>query len=158
MATAKIRRAQKYEIYNHRILGISAHKFLTLAKSDEIEGKYYALAAVLFSFMAFEGYLNWLGSRIAENVWRNERDFFSRPPFKGTLGKFSYLVTLLHLEMPDPSKGPYQTALEVHRLRDSIAHTTPEYGENEVEFPPGNFPPMYRGKLAKRITTKTAQR
>jgi len=113
---------------------------------------------MLLFFAAFEGYLNWLGTRVAPEVWADERQFFSRTPYQGTLGKYRFLAKVLRLPEPDSSKQPFQTAKDLLDMRNMTAHPKPEAGETSIKFKDGYFPPYYQSQLAKRVSPDAANR
>jgi len=154
----KKERQQKYEIYNHRILWKVADLNSQAATSPEKGAKYHALGAMLLYFFAFEGYLNWLGNRIAPEVWEEERKFFSCPPYQGSLGKYRFLAKILCLPSPDASSGAFQTAKELLKLRDMAVHLKAEAGDRLVKFAEGHFPPHYGGRLAEKVSPRKASR
>lgn len=151
-------RRQEFETYNHRIVWAAGEKNLKLATQPCEDGKLFALGAMFLLFAAFEGYLNWLGSRVAPEVWEDERRFFSLSPYHGTLGKYRFLCKVLCLPNPDPSGGAFQTAVDVLKLRDMVAHPKPEAGTRSVSFRNGCSPPHYQSKLAKRVSPERAKR
>jgi len=119
---------------------------------------FHALGAMLLYFFAFEGYLNWLGNRVAPEVWQEEREFFSRPPYQGGLGKYRFLAKVVRLPAPDASQGPFQTAKDLLKLRDMAVHPKAEAGDRLVKFADGHFPMDYRGRLAEKVSPKKAGR
>lgn len=147
---------QTFETYNHRILWEAADKNLQLATSSSNDRKYFALGGMFLFFAAFEGYLNWLGTRIAPEVWEDERQFFSRAPYQGTIGKYRFLAKILNLPVADASKGPFQTLKKLRKLRDMVAHPKPEAGTRSVKVKEGHFPPHHQGNLAKNISPNAA--
>jgi len=153
----KKERKQTFETYNHRILWGAAERNLRQATSPKNkDAKYFALGAMFLFFAAFEGYLNWLGTRIAPEVWVDERRFFSRSPFQGTLGKYQFLAKILHL--PNPSQVPFRTANNLLKLRNMVAHPTAEAGERLVKSKDGYFPPHYQSELEKKVSPEAASR
>lgn len=64
----KKERNQYFETYNHVILWNTAKLNLESACESEKSKMEYSLAAMLLFFFAFEGYLNWLGSRLAQET------------------------------------------------------------------------------------------
>lgn len=153
----KKKRQQSYEVYNHQILWGVAERNLRRAISSQKKDKmFYALGAMLLLFFAFEGYLNWLGNRIAPEVWEEERQFFSRPPYQGTLGKYRFLIKVLRLPTSDTSRGPFQTAKRLLDLRRLAVHPKAEAGDRAVEIADGSFPPCYRGKLEREVSNQKA--
>lgn len=149
---------QTFETYNHRILWEAANSNLRLATSSNKDAKFFSLGAMFLFFAAFEGYLNWLGTRVAPEVWEDERQFFSRTPYQGTLGKYQFLAKILRLPDPDPSQGSFQTAKDLLKLRDMVAHPKPEAGERPVKFKEGYFPPLYQSELEKKVSPDAANR
>ena len=151
-------RKQTFETYNHRILWGAADRNLRLARSSNEDAKFFSLGAMFLFFAAFEGYLNWLGTRVAPEVWEEERQFFSRTPYQGTLGKYRLLAKLLRLPDPDSSQGPFRTAKDLLKLRNMVAHPKPEAGERSVKFKEGYFPPHYQSELEKKVSPDAANR
>ena len=154
----KKEREQKYEIYNHRILWITAHKNLALSRASEDDALFFALSAMLMMYFAFEGYLNWLGNLIAPEVWHNEKEFFNRPPYQATLGKYLYLSKILVLQAPNKSEGLFQTAKELQQLRDKVVHPRSESGKRSVKFAEGKFPRNYQSWLSTKVSAKKRDR
>lgn len=150
----KKEREQKYETYNHRILWATAQKNLARSRESENDTLYFSLSAMLMMYFSFEGYLNWLGYLIAPEVWEIEKDFFSKPPYQGTLGKYLFLSKVLVLESPDKSKGPFQTVKELQDLRDKAVHPRSERGTSNVKYSEGKFPPHHRSCLATKVSAK----
>ncbi|MGR8998515.1 MAG: hypothetical protein ACU88J_05645 [Gammaproteobacteria bacterium] len=149
---------QTFETYNHRILWRAAEGNLRQATSSTGDAKFFALGAMFLFFAAFEGYLNWLGTRIAPEIWQVERQFFSRSPFQGTLGKYRFLAKILCLPNPDPSQGSFQTAKDLLELRDMVAHPKAEAGKRLVKIKEGYFSAHYQSKLEKKVSPVAASR
>jgi hypothetical protein len=145
---------QEYEIYNHRILWTTAQKNLNSSRTSKDDSLYFALSAILMMYFAFEGYINWLGNLIAPDKWDNEREFFSRSPYQGTLGKYLFLSEHLSLPTPNKSDGPFQRVKDIQRLRDKAVHPKAESGERNVKFVEGTFPPNYRPWLSTKVSAK----
>ena len=150
----KKEREQKYEIYNHRILWATAQKNLAMSRKPENDALYFALSAMLMMYFSFEGYLNWLGQSIAPEVWEMERDFFNKPPYQGTLGKYLFLTKVLVLESPDKSKGSFQTVKELQQLRDRAVHPIAERGTKNVKCSEGKFSPLHRSWLSTKVSAE----
>lgn len=154
----KKERKQTFEAYNHRVLWGAAERNLQQTTSSTKDAKFFSLGAMFLFFAAFEGYLNWLGARIAPDVWQDERQFFSRSPFQGTLGKYLFLAKILQLSNPDPSKGSFRTAKNLLKLRNMVAHPKAEAGERLVKFKEGYPPPPYQSELEKKVSPEAARR
>lgn len=149
---------QTFEFYNHRILwSVAERNFQTAIAptTSRVDAMSHALGAMLLYFFAFEGYLNWLGNRIAPEVWKEEKKFFSHPPYIGSLGKYCFLAKIVRLPTPDASQGPFQTAKEVLKLRHMAVHPKAEAGERLVKVA-DDLPPI--GKLAEKVSPEKAVR
>jgi hypothetical protein len=150
----KKEREQQYETYNHRILWATAQKNLAQSRESENDALYFALSAMLMMYFAFEGYLNWLGHLIAPEVWESEKNFFSKEPYQGTLGKYLFLSKVLVMELPDKSKGPFQTVKDLQQLRDKAVHPRVERGKKRVKFTEDKFPPSHRSWLSTKVSSQ----
>ena len=87
-------------------------------------------------------------------VWDEEKDFFNRPPYQGTLGKYLFLAKVLVLKAPNKSGGSFQTVQELQQLRDKAVHPRTESGKRNVKFAEGNFPTNYRSWLSTKVSAK----
>ena len=150
----KKEREQKYETYNHRILWTTAQKNLAQSRESENDALYFALSAMLMLYFSFEGYLNWLGHLVCSEVWEIEKDFFNKPPYQGTLGKYLFLSKVLVLESPDKSRGPLQTVKELQQLRDKAVHSRAERGTKNVKYSEGKFPQHHRSWLSTKVSAE----
>src|SRR5690606_33857575 len=110
------------EHFTHRYLW---HCSLTLdaqASREEGGSAAFELAALLFVYLAFEAYLNYLGPRVCPEEWKDERKSFgaeSKNRFRGTLGKLRLVADRTGLVL-DTGTRPYQTIAELDRRRDRI--------------------------------------
>lgn len=112
-------------------------KHLLAAGLEREQGSYYPLlAASVFAFFAFEGFVNELGRQIAPDVWTDERAFFARGEFRGTLGKFKYLAQLCDFHY-NAGTRPFQTVRMLARARDVLVHNKTE--TFDLEVPAGAF-------------------
>ena len=105
-------------------------------------------------YFSFEGYLNWLGHSIAPEVWEVEKEYFNKPPYQGTLGKYLFLSKVLVLQSPDKSKDPFQTVKKLQQLRDRAVHPRAERGTENVKFAEGEFPTHNRSWLSTNVSAK----
>jgi hypothetical protein len=113
---------------------------------------------MLMAYFAYEAYLNLVGPRIDKEAWKNERDFFSKPPYRGTQGKLDRICEKIRIDI-DRGRRPYQTIRELGRLRDSLAHGKLEAYAFEVEVEKGKEPDMFRDiQIYKMVTREKADR
>ena len=118
------------ECKTYAVLHHTAWHLLDHAKSYE-EGRLLQLqACAVFCAFTFEAYLNHVGKAEIE-YW----DEIERIPYRS---KLNVIAGHLHFQV-DPSQRPFQTVIELFRLRDTLAHgrTAPI---NDV-FETTNLPP-----------------
>jgi len=118
---------------------------------------YFDMAQMLFAFLSYESYLNFVGCRVAPKEWLNERSFFSLSPFQGIKGKLKLLEEKLAFKI-DRSTDPYQTVAGLEQLRDFLSHGKPEIypiTSAAIKRSP-DFP--FSGKLDHWITQEKAER
>jgi hypothetical protein len=100
---------------------MTAESLADAARKTE-EGSYHGfLASVLFSYFAFEAFLNFLGYRIATDQWKNERTFFSTDPYRGTFGKLRFLAEKCQVNI-DLKQRPWSTLKELSTARYAVTH------------------------------------
>jgi hypothetical protein len=80
---------------------------------------YDDLVAMVFAFHAFEGYLNFIGDKIAPELWSNERKTFRGT---GITEKLKVICERCSISAPNMGSRPYSTLSELKKLRDGMAH------------------------------------
>jgi hypothetical protein len=103
----------------------------TLADSRERGWYRPSLVAMVFAFHAVEAYLNFVGELLAPDIWKNERDYFKKLPYRGFSGKLRKVMELVG-HTADENARPLKTVLELKRLRDLIAHGRSERFEGSI--------------------------
>jgi hypothetical protein len=118
----------------HRILWVITEREAKLC--DELtEGWLYpSVVAMVFAFHTVEAYLNYVGERLAPDIWTDERNFFRRKPYRGWDGKLRKVMELAGVVLK-PEDRPLKTILELKELRNLIAHGKPEKLTGEVIHP-----------------------
>lgn len=148
---------QKYGVLNHRILWGCATKNLALGQHKGADASYFNLTAMTMVYFAFEGYLNYLGELIAPEVWKEERQFFTRKPYEGTIGKYMFLMKITAQPAPSSSRRPFLTVRKLAELRDFVAHSRPEIGQRTARISKKTgFPTQYQHKLGKMVSRTKA--
>ncbi len=111
--------------------------------------KYFHITAMLMAYLTYEAYINFLGDRFAPDVWKNEREFFSKKPYKGIQGKLKKILE--RCPMPDLKKGqrPYQTIMGLKKLRDFLSHCKPDKYTKTIIHNPDNIDILIFGKYDK---------
>jgi hypothetical protein len=147
----KVSTASEGEDRPHLLLWAIVEEQAALANGRERDWSHPALVAMVFAFHALEAYLNFVGERLAPEIWENERDYFRSAGFDGKLRKVMDLVGLPWT----PGTRPLQTVLGLKRLRDLIAHGRAERKESEVVHPAGSEAPYLSFTLRSLFTPKT---
>jgi hypothetical protein len=108
------------EQFAHRLLWHIAEQESKRATEFEGEGwSFTSLVAMVFAFLTVEAYLNYVGERLAPEIWERERTFFRKSGFNGKLLKIRQLVDA-------PDEPHFQALAELKELRDRIAHGKPQ--------------------------------
>jgi len=110
-------------------------------------------AASVFSVFAFEAYLNYLISKIDEDIAKIERKYFGpKGDYPGMKGKIKWILEKLELPQANYGSYPYQKLREIISTRDSYAHGKPESCEiTETHINPDHdiSPPWYTDSVSK---------
>lgn len=93
-----------------------------------------SVVARVFAYHTVEAYLNYVGERIAPEIWQDERNYFRKEPYRGALGKMRKVMDLVGI-LWTPDDRPLKTVLELKQIRDLIAHGKPEKLRGEVMHP-----------------------
>jgi len=128
------------EIFTHRLLWHSAQSFHNAALEREEGADHQLLAAMLFIYLAFEAYLNDVGSRLCPDEWKKEREFFAQGPHRGTRGKLDHLLQRCNLKVFDSQVRPYSTIKKLTTRRHKLVHGHTESVNEVIEFDVQNPP------------------
>ena len=71
----------------HRRLWEIVEAEATLATELDEGWRNPTLVAMVFAFHTVEAYLNYIGELLAPDIWKDERNFFRREPYRGWDGK-----------------------------------------------------------------------
>jgi hypothetical protein len=116
------------------------------------------MAGMVMAYFTFEAYLNFVGSSVEPDAWKDERKFFSKQPHRGTDGKLKFLCEKYQIKV-DPNKRPYLTVQEAGWLRGYLAHGKPDRYVSEVDAEEGKVPDMFGGlKIYDLVTREKAKR
>jgi len=110
--------------YSYEILWRAAHTALDMAEIQDPRTRpdHLSIHSILTAFLAFEGFIKFVGDEIAPEVWKKEREFFAGPEFRGISGKLDYLFSLFQGIKVNKGEEPYQTFQKIKKIRDSLAH------------------------------------
>lgn len=115
------------ERFTHKDLWYTARWLMRSGLEEPVGSSHKLLAATLFSYLAFESYLNAVLEEVSPEIWRDERRHFAEGPHRGTLGKFYYLAELANHHTVDKSRRPFQTIGALAKARDFLAHARVEH-------------------------------
>lgn len=141
------------EVLLHRLLWQIVEE--EQSRAGDLERGWFnpSLVAMIFAFHTVEAYLNYVGERLAPDIWKKERNFFRNEPYGGFEGKLRKVLELVGLQWA-PGKTPLATILQLKTLRDLIAHGKPEKLKAEISHPEGTEPPVLASTLRKMVTPR----
>lgn len=146
------------EGFTHQYLWNCAKTLLTRPETRLAEDMYYEMAGMVMAYFTLEAYLNFVGSSLEPAAWKDERNFFSKDPYRGTQGKLKLLCEKYQIKL-DPDERPYLTVREAGRLRNYLAHGKPDRYASEVDVEEMKVPDMFRGlKIYDLVTREKADR
>jgi hypothetical protein len=118
-----------------------------------------ALACSMLLNVAFavEAHANYLLEAVCPTEYENERIFFSKDPYRGTLGKFHFLSKCLNVSL-DKGSRPFQTVKELLDWRNLIAHSRIERKEKEIECTDLNKMPLPESRIVNAYKEPWADR
>lgn len=119
---------------------------------------YDDMITMIFAFHAFEAYLNYVGDRLAPHVWKDERNYFRKEPYRGFDGKIRKVLELCEIAEPDRLTRPYSTVWLLKDLRDLIAHGKTEKIAQLIEHSHDEEAPWMRTPLDALVTNDNAHR
>jgi hypothetical protein len=124
-----------------------------IATERQGRGKFYNdLVAMVFALHTVEAYLNFIGELLAPAIWKDERNYFRKQPYRGFEGKLRKVMELVSLPLA-PDVRPLKTVLELKELRDLIAHPKTEQLGGSVKTRGREVPfPLAVFTLEKKVT------
>ena len=122
------------ESFLHRKLWCVVERQIEHATSNYQGSFYDELVAMVFALHTLEAYLNFAGERLAPEVWKNEREYFRKEPYRGFQGKLKKVMEIAELPAQDETARPYSTINKLKKLRDLIAHAKTEK-IGPIDFP-----------------------
>lgn len=148
----------QHQTFTHRVLWECVCRQIDKAKETPEGSWYFWLSAMVMGYMVFEAYLNYVGEEVAPEIWKDERAFFSKAPFKGSEGKLHFLLDRYGISRPDKSKRPYASVVSLKAIRDEIAHAKPHREEYSVTHPVDVMPPFTKQWLDTQVNENQATR
>ena len=145
---------------------LHTHKLLWSCCSQQVEAAedalkrsnsshHFELSAMLLAYLTLESYVNFLGDRLAPEIWKIERDFFNKHPYKGMSGKLKKIFEIIEVDEPNKGKRPYQTIQKLKQLRDYLSHGKPDKYTKVVIHHKDEAPPLFHSKLDTLASPKS---
>lgn len=145
------------ENYLHRTLWQVVIRSSENAAARPQGARYDHLAAMVFTFHTFEAYINFLGDRLAQDLWKREKTDRAIRSFEA---KRSKVYSLAGLSEPGWQAPPYSTVDALKELRDAISH-----GKIETHSPAAEVGELEEGPLfwmshvfAGKVTPELAEK
>lgn len=138
------------EEYFHEDVWCVVQRQIEYAEANSKGALYDDLTAMIFAFHAIEGYLNYLGEKIAHDVWCDEKT-----EFKGNnvTGKLAVLCERCGLAEPNYGKRPYSTIVELKKLRNAVVHPKTRKINCKVEYSEHKPPPLFRKSYLSEVVS-----
>ena len=134
------------EHYTWRYIWSAATSLRDRGKVDVDDGWWLTMSAMLLCYSALEAYVNFLGPKLCEEEWRDEKAFFSKGEFRGTLGKLAYLMRRAGVPV-QRGRQPWQTLKSLNERRDRLVHPLHESWDRVIDYPdtglPGRVNPLF---------------
>ena len=128
------------EEYLHKDAWAVVRRQLEHAEANHRGALYDDLVAMIFAFHSIEGFLNFVGDKIAPEIWRDEKEHFKGT---GIDGKLKKICKLCGLGEPQKGRRPYSTLSTLKYLRDEMAHPKPRKTKRVKQFTEGKTPPLF---------------
>jgi hypothetical protein len=140
------------EFHTHQTLWLHAVSMKDLRIENQNREAYgdfeEALACSMLLNIAFavEAHANYLLELACPTEYEDERNFFSKGDYKGTLGKLCFLAQHLDVSL-DKGSRPYQTLKELFDWRNLMVHSQIERQEYKVECADLNKIPLPESQI-----------
>ena len=124
------------EIFTHKILWECCLRLRETARSRTKGARYFQISTMLMAYLTYEAYINFLGDRLAPEIWKQERRLL-----RGIEDKLKVIQKRCGLSSIEKERRPYSTISQLRELRDFLSHgKTEKYskittGYKEIERP-----------------------
>ncbi|TLG75168.1 hypothetical protein [Methylocystis sp. B8] len=127
------------EEYLHKAAWSVVNRQLRRAEKKRRGALYDDLVAMVFAFHSIEGYLNFVGEKIAPDLWKNEKHEFGNDLYK----KLKAICERCEIDPPEKSKCPYSTIEALKDLRNKMTHPKTHRAKEETKFTDGQEPEIF---------------
>jgi hypothetical protein len=114
----------------------------------------HRLVIMVFAFHTLEAYLNFVGERLAPELWDNERTEKSIRSFPGKMRK---VLEICNIADPDRNGRPYSTVWKLKNLRDMVSHGKIEKFREIVDYTADGTLQRYETPLDQILTPENAR-
>jgi hypothetical protein len=128
------------EEYLHKSAWCVVGRQLEYAVANPRGALYDDLVAMMFAFHCIEGFLNFVGEKIAPDLWEDEKNQFIGT---GIDGKLDAICKQCGLSQPDKGRRPYSTLSMLKVLRDAMAHPKIHRTQSVKPFTEGKKPSLF---------------
>ncbi len=105
----------------HDVLWSGADHLARRPADDDPQPAVTVMGALMLTHAALEAYLNYVGTRLAPEVWAEEKTTFTATPYRGVLGKLNWLCERLEIAQ-DWGVQPWQSLKALDTWRNKLAH------------------------------------
>jgi len=142
--------------FSHRILW-NCCMFQKRRKYRFNKGQFYIdVSVLLLAYFALEAYINYVCKIVDPQKWKNEKDEFSKGKFRGTEGKYDYIVEKCGLPKLKKGERPYQSIKKVKKIRDYFTHGKLIDFKYKKIHKDGREPDIFHRPLDDLITSEKA--
>ncbi len=153
---------KKYQVETvsntYEYLWQACEKALEDAQSTEGSPWYYYFTAMTMAYFCYEAFLNHVLYLTAPEIFAKEKEFFSKPPYKGTEGKLKKVCEVAGIDFPNKGDIIYQQVRLLKTLRDFVAHGKTEQTSKVVEAADGYDAINIKSTLHELVTEKNAKK
>ena len=128
------------EEYSHKAVWLVVMRQLGHAEAHPKGAQLDHMVSMVFAAHALEGYANFLGEKIAPDLWADERERFRDG---GLAGKLEVLYERCGLPVLVRGCRPWSTIRELKRLRDDIAHPRTRTTRKTTEYVDRKEPALF---------------
>ena len=139
------------EQYTHKILWMACERQADLARKAPDNIPLFTLTAMLMSFFALEGYVNFVGRILWPDEWSSRNGFFRRRQPPTITEKIKLIAKKVNISdvitLPE-----YGTVMSLKKLRNDLVHAKVEEYWESLECRGEELPAPERSPLEKRLS------
>ena len=142
----------------YEYLWSACEKAMEDAQQTEGSPWYYYFTAMTMAYFCYEAFLNHVLHHIAPEIFSNEKENFSKAPYKGTEGKLKKVCEVADVVFPNKGDTTYQQIHLLKTLRDFVAHGKTEETSEVIKATNGHEAINIRSTLHELVTKKNAEK